>query len=147
MKYSKESIKYLTQNNIAFRGSNRKLYEPNNGKILGPIEMMTTVDPVMQEHLRQIRLFEIYDHYLGPNIQNELIKLLSEKGKDKKITDIKIAKYFSVLLGCTLLLMILSRSFAKEDRTEMGLHEFKSSLFHWVSAVGQLGQFSMFQSG
>lgn len=94
-------IKYLAEHNIAFRGSNCKLYEPNNGNFLGLIEMMATFDPVMQEHLRRIRSSEIHDHYLGANIQNELIKLLSEKVKDKNITDIKIAKYFSVLLDCT----------------------------------------------
>ncbi|GJQ70636.1 hypothetical protein Trydic_g23026 [Trypoxylus dichotomus] len=94
-------IKYLAQRNIALRGSNSKLYEPNNSNFLGLIEMMATFDPVMQEHLRRIRSFEIHDHYLGANIQNELIKLLSEKVKEEIVSDIKAAKYFSVLLDCT----------------------------------------------
>ncbi|XP_071057042.1 uncharacterized protein [Onthophagus taurus] len=94
-------IKYLAQHNITFRGSNSKLYEPNNCNFLGLIEMMATFDPVMQEHLRRIRSSEIHDHYLGANIQNELIKLLSEKVKEKIVSDIKAAKYFSVLLDCT----------------------------------------------
>lgn len=94
-------IKYLAEHNIAFRGSNCKLYEPNNGNFLGLIEMMATFDPVMQEHVRRIRSSEIHDHYLGANIQNELIKLLSEKVKEKNVMDIKAAKYFSVLLDCT----------------------------------------------
>nr|XP_022921170.1 uncharacterized protein LOC111429479 [Onthophagus taurus] len=94
-------IKYLAQHNIAFRGSNSKLYEPNNGNFLGLIEMMATFDPVMQEHLGRIRSSEIHDHYLGANNQNELIKLLSEKVKEKIVSDIKSAKYFSVLLDCT----------------------------------------------
>ncbi|GJQ79354.1 hypothetical protein Trydic_g16215 [Trypoxylus dichotomus] len=63
--------------------------------------MMATFDPVMQEHLRRIRLSEIHDHYLGANIQNELIKLLSEKVKKEIVSDSKAAKYFSVLLNCT----------------------------------------------
>ncbi|GJQ70545.1 hypothetical protein Trydic_g22946 [Trypoxylus dichotomus] len=63
--------------------------------------MMATFDPVMQEHLRRIRSSDIHDHYLGANIQNELIKLFSEKVKKEIVSDIKAAKYFSVLLGCT----------------------------------------------
>ncbi|GJQ69460.1 hypothetical protein Trydic_g6568 [Trypoxylus dichotomus] len=89
------------QHNIAFRGSNSKLYEPNNGNFLGLIEMISTFDPVMQEHLRRIRSSEIYDHYLEANIQNELIKLLSEKLKEEIVSDIKPAKYFSALLDRT----------------------------------------------
>ncbi|GJQ88649.1 hypothetical protein Trydic_g17339 [Trypoxylus dichotomus] len=63
--------------------------------------MMATSDPVMQEHLRRIRSSDIHDHYLGGNIQNELIKMLSEKVKEEIVSDIKAAKYFSVLLDCT----------------------------------------------
>ncbi|GJQ88802.1 hypothetical protein Trydic_g13295 [Trypoxylus dichotomus] len=63
--------------------------------------MMATFDPVMQKHLRRIRSSEIHDHYLGANIQNELIKLLYEKVKEEIVSDIKAAKYFSVLLDCT----------------------------------------------
>ncbi|GJQ73386.1 hypothetical protein Trydic_g20013 [Trypoxylus dichotomus] len=62
---------------------------------------MATFNPVMQEQLRRIRSSEIHDHYLGANIQNELIKLLSEKVKEEIVSDIKAAKYFSVLLDCT----------------------------------------------
>ncbi|GJQ73332.1 hypothetical protein Trydic_g13701 [Trypoxylus dichotomus] len=51
--------------------------------------MMATFDSVMQEHLRRIRSSEIHDHYLGANIQNELIKLLSEKVKEEIVSDIK----------------------------------------------------------
>lgn len=63
--------------------------------------MMATFDQVMQKHLRRIKSSEIHDHYLGANIQNELIKLLSEKVKEKIVSDIKAAKCFSVLLDCT----------------------------------------------
>ncbi|GJQ65503.1 hypothetical protein Trydic_g7605 [Trypoxylus dichotomus] len=83
------------------KGSNSKLYEPNNSNFLGLIEMMATFDPVMQEHLRQIRSSEIHDHHLGANIQNELIKLSSEKVKEEIVSNINAAKYFSVLLDCT----------------------------------------------
>ncbi|XP_065664559.1 uncharacterized protein LOC136086204 [Hydra vulgaris] len=63
--------------------------------------MLATFDPVIQEHVRRIQSSEIHDHYLGTNIHNELIKLLSEKIKSKNVADIKVAKYFSVMLDCT----------------------------------------------
>ncbi|XP_065653026.1 uncharacterized protein LOC136080337 [Hydra vulgaris] len=94
-------IKYLAEHNIAFRGSNSKIYERNNGNFLGLIEMLATFDPVFQEHVRRIQSSEIHDHYLGANIQNELIQLLCEKVKSKIVANIKADKYFSVMLDCT----------------------------------------------
>lgn len=91
-------IKYLAQHNIAFRGSNCKLYERNNGNFLGLVEMLATFDPAMQEHVRRLKSSEIHDHYLGGHIQNELIKLMSQKITEKNVVDIEAAKYFSVLL-------------------------------------------------
>lgn len=94
-------IKFLAAHNIAFRGSSSKLYQSNNGIFLGLIEMIATFDPTMQEHIRRIKSSEIHDHYLGARIQNELIQLMSEKVREKIVSDIKATKYFSIILDCT----------------------------------------------
>ncbi|XP_074277065.1 uncharacterized protein LOC141600719 [Silene latifolia] len=120
-------VKFLTKNNIAFRGINGRLYQSSNGNFLELIEMVGEFDPIIQEHIRRITTDKIHFHYLGPSIQNELILLLASRVKTQIIRKIKDAKYFSVILDCTpdifyqeQMLMIL-RFLNVDDTTGQGL--------------------------
>nr|XP_012560061.2 zinc finger MYM-type protein 1-like [Hydra vulgaris] len=56
----------------------------------------------MNEHVRKIKNQEIKTaHYLGKEIQNELIQILANAIKDNILTRVKFAKYYSIILDCT----------------------------------------------
>lgn len=69
-------VQYLAETNSAFRGSSSTLYERDNGNFLKLMEMLATFDPPMREHLRRIKDKDTHVHYMGPEIQNEMISLI-----------------------------------------------------------------------
>ncbi|XP_029767716.1 uncharacterized protein LOC112121922 [Terrapene carolina triunguis] len=78
-----------------------KQEEKKNGNFLKFVKYLALFDPLMDEHLRRIKDQEMYVHYLGKDIQNELIQLLSNAIKQKILASAHAAKYFSIILDCT----------------------------------------------
>nr|XP_022921013.1 zinc finger MYM-type protein 1-like [Onthophagus taurus] len=94
-------VRTLGGQNLAFRGSKDKLYDHNNGNYLKFIEYLALFDPVMNEHLQKVKDAKLFVHYLGKDIQNELIQLLSRAIRAKILNSAKLAKYYSIILDCT----------------------------------------------
>ncbi|XP_071054435.1 zinc finger MYM-type protein 1-like [Onthophagus taurus] len=94
-------VRTLGGQNLAFRGSKDKLYDHNNGNYLKFIEYLALFDPVMNEHLQKVKDAKLLVHYLGKDIQNELIQLLSRAIRAKILNSAKLAKYYSIILDCT----------------------------------------------
>ncbi|KAL2962667.1 hypothetical protein AAZX31_17G157300 [Glycine max] len=100
-------VKYLSKNNLAFRGTNEKIYEKGNDNFLSLIEILAEFDPIMQEHVRRIKINETRNHFLSNTIQNELIEMIAFQVKnhqeqmtlilrcvDTSKSPIKIEEYF-----------------------------------------------------
>ncbi|KAL4083493.1 hypothetical protein QTP88_028809 [Uroleucon formosanum] len=94
-------IQTLGMQNLALRGSSDKLYEFDNGNFLKFIELLGKFDPIIKEHISRVTSQDIHTHYLGKNIQNEIIQLLDNKIRQKIISAVQNSKYYSIILDCT----------------------------------------------
>ncbi|XP_065662732.1 zinc finger MYM-type protein 1-like [Hydra vulgaris] len=94
-------ILMMASENMAFRGSSDQIFSENNGKFLKIVELLSKSDPVMKKHLNRAVENPNRTHYLGKNIQEEKIQLISKATKDKILSMIKKAKYFSIIVDCT----------------------------------------------
>ncbi len=63
---------------------------------------MAKFDPVLKQHLDKVQSGAgNMTTYLGKTIQNELISAISGKIMDAIVSDIKLCKYYSIILDCT----------------------------------------------
>ncbi|XP_068208339.1 uncharacterized protein [Palaemon carinicauda] len=94
-------VRVLGVQNLSFRGTNEKLHSAGIGNFLKFVELIALFDPFMSEHLCKMRNEETHVHYLGKNIQNELIDILANAIKEEILRNAHAAKYFSIILDST----------------------------------------------
>lgn len=93
---------FLARQCLAFRGRSQKIYDSDNGNFLKLVEYTSNFDNVLAEHIALIQKSESrLTHYLGHNIQNEIIQLLGERIKKAIVLELTQSKYFSIILDCT----------------------------------------------
>ncbi|XP_023210108.1 zinc finger MYM-type protein 1-like [Centruroides sculpturatus] len=98
-------IKFISHQCLAFQGLSKTIYEHDNGNFLKAIKMIASFDSVMQEHTHRIQFLKSdsshMTHYLGDQIQNEIIDLLGTIIKNYILDKVRESKYFSIILDCT----------------------------------------------
>ena len=52
-------VKCLAEYNLAFRGTNEKIYEKSNGNFLGVLQMIVEFDPVMKHHFNLFKIKKV----------------------------------------------------------------------------------------
>ena len=66
------------------------------------VEVIAKFDPILSKPIRHIQNDELADHCLGNTMQNEFIQLLGNEVLQKISKLLTEAKYFSVIIDCTL---------------------------------------------
>ena len=92
---------FLGERNLAFRGSDETLGSPQNRNFLGLFELLAKRDPVLNELQNRIIRHKTKQLYLSKSIQNELINLVAKETENALLTQLKQAKYYSIILDCS----------------------------------------------
>uniref|UniRef100_A0A8C5QMR9 Zinc finger MYM-type protein 1 n=2 Tax=Leptobrachium leishanense TaxID=445787 RepID=A0A8C5QMR9_9ANUR len=88
----------MAMSNLAFRGHRERLGEVNNGNFLSIIELLAEYDPILKELLQ---LPKGTLKYLSPQIQNQLIEILSKKVQNEIVSGIQEAQFYSIIMDTT----------------------------------------------
>ena len=94
-------IEFLATQNLAFRGTTDVIYKKKNGNFLKLIEYVGKFDSIIAQHLRRIESKETNVHYLGKNIQNEIIALIGSTIRNFIANEVSRWTYYSIILDCT----------------------------------------------
>lgn len=95
-------IQFLGERGLAFRGDDERLGSPHNGNFLGIVELLAKFDPFLADHLQRFGgKGKGSVSYLSSTICEEFIHLMGERTKEAIISEIKEAKYFSVIVDST----------------------------------------------
>lgn len=72
-----------------------------SGNFIDLVKLIARFDPVLRLRLKQVKDKTINNHYIGKNIQNELIQLMASHVKTQIVEKIINNKYYSIILDCT----------------------------------------------
>lgn len=97
-----EVIRFLSTRGLAFRGEHEVIGSPNNGNYLGVMELISKFDPFLKEHFN-LHANQGRGHvsYLSKDICEEFIHIMANKVKNEIVSQIKRAKYFSLIVDST----------------------------------------------
>jgi len=95
-------IKFLSSRGLAFRGENQIIGSQHNGNYLGCLELISQFDPFLLEHLNKYgNQGKGNPSYLSANICNEFINIMGRQVLNKILSELKVAKYYSISVDST----------------------------------------------
>ena len=74
---------FLGERGLPLPGSSQRIGDVHNGNFLGPIQLLSHYDPLLQEHVTKIKVSQergdrLQAHYLSASSHNEFIGLCAE---------------------------------------------------------------------
>ena len=97
-----ETIRYLSERGLPFRGSNEIIGSPRNGNYLDTLELLAIFDPFLAQHIkRNANKGRGHTSYLSKTICDEFIHLLANHVREYIVKEVKSAKYYSVSVDLT----------------------------------------------
>lgn len=96
------TIKFLSAQGLAFRGSDENLNSPHRGNYLSCLVYLAEFDSFLAEHLRKYgNKGKGTVSYLSHQICNEFLGILENKLIELFVNEIKSAKYYSLIVDST----------------------------------------------
>lgn len=97
------TIKFLSRNGLAFRGSNSSLYSTGNGNYLSALQYLSEFDPFLASHFENIKNKSSSGKvtYLSSTICDEFIGIIGEKVKKNMVKELLASKYYSLIIDST----------------------------------------------
>jgi len=95
-------IRFLSSRGLPFRGSNQTIGSSTNGNYLGLLELIAEYDTLLHSHIEKFgNKGRGHTSYLSANIADELIHLIAEKVRSTIIYEIRLSKYYALIIDST----------------------------------------------
>ena len=96
------AISFLAERGLGFRGSDERFNSVHNGNYLGLSEVIAKFDPFPSHHIKEKgNLGSGNTSYLSKTIAEEFIDIMGKKLLDTIISEINLARYFSISVDST----------------------------------------------
>lgn len=100
-------VMFLAERGLAFRGASDRVGEHNNGNFLGILELLALYDPVICDHMKNVRKSQecgekrLQVHYISPQSQNEFISACASQVLSVILQQVYKMKYYSLVVDAT----------------------------------------------
>uniref|UniRef100_A0A3B3WVG3 HAT C-terminal dimerisation domain-containing protein n=1 Tax=Poecilia mexicana TaxID=48701 RepID=A0A3B3WVG3_9TELE len=139
-------VKFLAERGLALRGASDKFGRTDNGNYLGILELISEFDPFLKSHIKKYgNAGSGKPSYLSSQTCEEFIQLMGDRVLSEIVSEVKMAKYFSISVDSTpdmahvdQLTFVLRRRF---EKASAALQSVELDLCTAVDLVGSLREY------